>query len=67
MARPRISNRAEVIDQILKKYETLENFSAKTGYDYTELIANLMQGNRVSEEMLDVFRIHNIDVSLTEK
>jgi len=67
MARQRISNRAEVIDEIIMKFETLEEFSAKTGCDYRELIGSLLQGHKANDEILDIFRIHGIDVSLTEK
>lgn len=63
--RVRISNRAEVIYQILRKFGTLENFSKETGIDYAVLIASLMQANKANEELLDVFRIHGIEANTT--
>lgn len=63
--RVRISNRAEVIYQILRKFGTLEKFSKETGIDYAVLIASLMQANKANEELLDVFRIHGIEANTT--
>lgn len=67
MARQRISNRAEVIDEIILKFETLENFSAQVGYDYREMIGSLLQGHKADEELLNILRIHGIDVNITDK
>lgn len=63
--RHRITNTAEVREQILKKFGTIEEFSLKTGVDYILCINGIVQNLKPDPEFLDACRINGIYVEVT--
>lgn len=63
--RKRISNKASVIDAIVEKYGTLEEFSRQTGLSYQLILDGLVGSGNYDPELVETLRESGIKVEVT--
>lgn len=63
--RRRISNKASVIDAIVEKFGTLEEFSRQTGLNYQLILDGLVGSGNYDPELVETLREQGIKVEVT--